>query len=488
MNRFKTTTFLTSLSLMAGALSPAIAASTEEHRENILGTSFDMVVNGVSDKKAQEAIRAALEEISRLENIFSPTKADSELAALNGGETNVSEDMAAVLRACEEWRIKTSGSLSCRLGEIKAIWKEAVNNNSTPNTERMKRLAGASSEAAFTLAGNAVEAGTLKLDPTSLAKGYILDRALEAARRQAPAATGIKLDIGGDALYWGNADTQTNWQVGIANPFETADNAAYLATLSLSSKAVASSGHNTRTYSVEGADYSQIIDPKTGWPVTDAPAATVVANDAMTADALATALSVMPIKEGLKLINGMANVEALIVAPDGRQFPTNGWHKLQANSNQTAETLWENDFAFNIDFAIPEVDEGNYRRPYVGIWVTTPRKKLVRSLMLLGESRRWMEENYVWWRRYGRKFDSVVDGVSRPTRMPGRYNATWDGRDDFGKAIENGEYILHVEMAREHGGHTYKQIAIKIDETGFKLQQPAEGEIGDLTVFFGKKS
>ncbi|MCK0069440.1 DUF2271 domain-containing protein [Kordiimonas laminariae] len=487
MNRFKTTTFLTSLSLLAAAFAPAIA-NTEEHRENILGTSFDMAVHGVSDKKAKEAIDAALQEINRLENIFSPTKADSELAALNGGASTVSDDMAAVLKACEEWRVKTAGSLSCRLGEIKAIWKDATRNNSTPNTERLKRLAGASGEATVTLTGNSIETNSLKLDPTSLAKGYILDKALKAAKAQVPDATGIKLDIGGDALYWGNASSGTNWNVGVANPFGAADNANYLTTLSLSSKAVASSGHNTRTYTVDGKDYSQIIDPKTGWPVNEAPAATVVANDAMTADALATALSVMPIKEGLKLINTMTDVEALIIAPDGRQFPTNGWHKLQAKDAETEETLWNNDFTFNIDFAIPEVDEGNYRRPYVGIWVTTPRKKLVRSLMLLGESRRWMEENYVWWRRYGRKFDSVVDGVSRPTRMPGRYNATWDGRDDFGNSIENGDYILHVEMAREHGGHTYKQIAIKIDKNGFKLQQPAEGEIGDLTVVFGKKS
>src|SRR3546814_17667215 len=68
---------------------------------------------------------------------------------------------------------------------------------------------------------------------------------------------------------------------------------------------------------------------------------------------------------------------------------------------------------------------------------------------------RWIDSNYVWWRRYGRKIENVVDTTARPSRQPGRYHVVWDGLDDAGRRAGRGSYLLHVEAAREHGGHPY---------------------------------
>src|SRR3546814_2212598 len=65
----------------------------------------------------------------------------------------------------------------------------------------------------------------LRFDVDGIAKGYILDRALEKARTAAPAATGIRIDIGGDAVYWGMPDDARGWQVAIADPRQPLDNA-----------------------------------------------------------------------------------------------------------------------------------------------------------------------------------------------------------------------------------------------------------------------
>lgn len=481
MFRFLATTSL--LSLTAAALTgPAGAVS--EHREKVLGTSFDMTVHGVAPEAAKQIFDETLAEIKRLEGHFSPKGEHSELKNLKAGANTLSPDMVSLLQACEAWRTKTENALSCRIGPLQAAWDNAAATGALPDREYMKRIAREVEEIDLAVATHFTLPDGLSLDPTGLAKGYILDRALEKARAIAPNVAGIKIDIGGDAVYWGSAGNKVDWTIAIADPHNPQDNGEFLTSIALQSKAIASSGHQSRTIKVADRNYSQIVNPRTGWVMEEAPAATVVADDAITADALATALSTMPIKEGLKLVNGMDGVEALIVAADKRLFPSKGWRALEVNAGIAQETVWRDDYAFNIDFTIPEVKEGNYKRPYVGIWVTTPKKKLVKSLMLLGESRRWMEENYVWWRRYGRKVESIVDGVSRPTRMPGHYQVAWDGRDDFGNAVEDGDYILHVEMSREHGDHTYKRFPIKIGAGAFTIDHAGEGEIGALTVKF----
>ncbi|MEX0299700.1 MAG: DUF2271 domain-containing protein, partial [Kordiimonas sp.] len=81
-----------------------------------------------------------------------------------------------------------------------------------------------------------------------------------------------------------------------------------------------------------------------------------------------------------------------------------------------------------------------------------------------------------------------VDGTTRPTRMPGNYQILWDGRDDFGNAVEDGDYILHVEVSREHGDHTYKRFPIKLGDGAFEIQHAGEGEMGALHVNFSSAS
>ena len=482
----------TSLLALSSALTVTPLEATSDHRDHILGTSFDMTIHGVDQTKTQALFDETIAEIKRLETHFSPKNDDSELAAINKAlaTQTLSPDMTSLLNLCEAWREKTDNALSCKIGSLEAAWQTAAQTGELPDREYMKDRAqvALNSKLEIEKNSNSFKRGeALSVNPTGIAKGYIIDKALEKVRSLAPEATGIKIDIGGDAVYWGKPQEKNHWKVAVSDPHSPQDNGAFLAALALKSKAIASSGHTSRILHVADKSYSQIINPRTGWLMEDAPAATVVANDAVTADALATALSVMPIKEGLKLVNSLEGVEALIVAADKRQFPSNGWYALEENTGIGAETAWKNDFTFNIDFTIPETTEGNYKRPYVGIWVTTAKKQLTKSLMLLGESRRWMEENYVFWRRYGRKFDSIVDGITRPTRMPGNYQIFWDGRDDFGSTVEDGDYILHVEVSREHGDHTYKRFPISIGSGSFQIAEAGEGEIGAFSVKYGNR-
>lgn len=486
MKRLLATTCLVHVGI---TVSSAAAGLTSSHTDFVLGTSLDISISGVDSTQADKTITIVRAEIARLEKLFSPKSDQSELARINRAKSPVavSPDMIRLLENCQLWEDKTGNMLNCQLGSLQKLWQDAVVRNIEPDRIDVRKFTHESLSQQIRInpeTGQVTRPEALLLDPTALAKGYILDRALEQARAASPNATGIKIDLGGDAVYWGTPDKKASWLVGIADPFAPSDNGDFLTALSLNSLAIASSGHNSRSYTIGRRSFSQILSPRDGWPVENAPAATVVAPDAMTADALATALTTMPIHEGLKLVNSLKGIEALIVAPDRRQFPSKDWHKLVAEKQKSLPTVWQGGKDFTIAYEIPDPQTGNYKSPYLSIWVTDSRKKLVRSLLLLGKRTRWMEENYVWWRRFGRKYDSIIDGISRPTRLPGHYNVNWDGRDDFGGVAGEGDYILHIEAAREHGGHDYRQIPLTLGAEKLILRQAAEGEIGALTLQF----
>jgi thiamine biosynthesis lipoprotein len=143
-------------------------------------------------------------------------------------------------------------------------------------------------------------------------------------------------------------------------------------------------------------------------------------------------------------------------------------------------------FAVEVSYEIPKVEAANYRKPYVLVWVTDADKNLVKTLLVQGTKKQYQEDNYVWWRRYGRKEPGLVDAMAKPTRPPGRYTVGWDGTDAAGKRAPQGRYIVHVEAAREHGGHSYQAVEIELGAAPASASQPGKDELGMAQVRYGK--
>ncbi len=486
---FSTTALITSL-LAAYPLQAAdIAQETGFHLDNVMGTSLDIRLVGLKKDKAAKVISKMVTELQRLEMIFNPKDAASELSRLNKtvGPFKASPEMMEVLAECEKWYDRSDHGLSCRLGGMIRIWDEAAAEQKLPDRAALRYQTFSAHKNPLGLhkkTNEVLKSKGLILDPTGLAKGYILDRVADVAHAAAPEIKGLKIDSGGDALYWGKPEGKSQWTVAVDNPLASGGAGKTLAVLSLKSKAIASSGHLARDYKIGRRSFSHILNVRDGWPVSYAPSAVVIADDAVTADALATALTVLKISDGLELIKGLSGVEALIIAPDGRHFFSKNWHEYLADEALNDEVVWRDDFRFKIDYQIPDLDKGNYEAPYVSIWITDAKKNLVRSLLLLGNHSRWMEENYIWWRRVGRKYETIVDGISHATRLPGDYQLMWDGRDDFGMIAGEGEYILHIEAAREHGAYDYKKIPLNLTQGKMVVEQERTGEIGALKIDF----
>lgn len=474
--------FLFGMLAFALAGSALAAEPVTIQREGVLGTSFEMQVAGTGRRRAARAVDAALGEIARLESQLSTWRTDSALSAYNAGRLPAEalpEDAATVLALCERWRGETDGAFSCRLGALIALWRNADADDRLPERADVRKHARALAALALPRHGPLDPAAGLRFDVDGIAKGYVLDRALAEARRAAPSADGIRIDIGGDAIYWGHPKNETGWTVDIADPKRPVDNVQGIARVQLHSQAVASSGHHSRGFQVGRRQLSHILDPQDGWPLSFAPAATVIAPDAATADALATALTVLPIRDGIALVDRLEGTAALIVSDAGIAFASARWPGVLASPALTASAKQPRVL---IDYEIPAVDGAGYRQPYLALWIEHEDGRAVRQLHVLGDRSRWLGELPRWWRHYGRNDPAGALGIARPTRAPGRYTIAWDGRDDRGNAMPAGRYVLRVEAAREHGGHENLALPFALGAPALDLHGQGDTEIGRIAV------
>ena len=153
----------------------------------------------------------------------------------------------------------------------------------------------------------------LAVDLGAVAKGYGVDRVAAFLRDRA--CSNILVEIGGEIMAFGHSARARPWRIAIETPkLGTGMSEGRYEYLLLNDVAVATSGDYRNYFENQGKAYSHIIDPRTGWPVSNHVASvTVIAGDCMTADALATALTVLGPDDGIELIENRDNTEALFI-------------------------------------------------------------------------------------------------------------------------------------------------------------------------------
>ena len=497
----------------AQAQSPALHAEQEAgtwttHHEHVLGTSLELKVRAGSFADAQRAEAAALVEIDRQDRILSAWRADSEFShwsATRFEAVPVSPELFDVLAGFDHWREQTGGALDPSAESAVRLWRRAVAAGRTPSDVEIAQTAEAIAQPHWQLDAACKTATRLTDVPLALAsfaKSYISNSAADAALREG--ATGVMLNVGGDVVVRGSLRRV----VDIADPRAAAENDHPLDRVSVQDRAVATSGSYRRGVELADAkplqtpEFSHIIDPRTARPTSHVVSSTVIAKDAQTAGALATAFSVISTEESATLAARTPGVEYLLVTADGRELRSTGWsayampglHTVAyapATPHTADSGVWNPAFELAVGLELPRIEDARYRRPYVAVWVEDADHFPVRTLALWTQNPRWLPELKQWYRddqvRNLSEGTDISKTVSSATRPPGHYSLKWDGKDNEGKPVKAGTYTIVVEASREHGGYQIERHEMSFGAKPEQATLPAGKEMGAVTLEYRKR-
>ena len=172
----------------------------------------------------------------------------------------------------------------------------------------------------------------MTLDFNAIAQGYTSD--LIASFLESRGITNYLVDTGGEIMARGGKPKGQPWIVGIEKPADNWDSEQVVQTrVALRDKGLVTSGSTRKYVERDGKRYSHCIDPNTGYPVEHQMlSATVLAQNSVWADALASICMVMGMEKSLPLIESMDGVEAYYIFVNGdnelETFATKGFEAI----------------------------------------------------------------------------------------------------------------------------------------------------------------
>lgn len=285
-----------------------------------LGAPASIQLYHADEAQARAAITAALDELRRLEAVFSVYRADSAISALNrnGLLENAPADLVAMLT-----RALTLAEISDGIYDptVQPLWQLYFRHFTAPNPDP----AGPASrdiDAALALVDwRAVELDAdrrriafarpgMGLTLNSGAQGYITDRVAEVLR--AHGFERMLVDMGEPRALSAKPDGSA-WRIGIANP---ADPARTVAALDVVDECIATSGGYGTLFDPDGR-FTHLIDTRTGRTAPALQSVSVVARSGTIADGLSTAMLMAPADRRQAILKAAGGIRALYVTPHG---------------------------------------------------------------------------------------------------------------------------------------------------------------------------
>ena len=329
---------LIAIALLLGGCAAA-PAEKQQHTATYL-TLFDTVTTivGYADTEAgfqaeARSIHDKLLEYHRLFDIYNTYDGMNNLKTVNdnAGIAPVKVDPRIIdfLLDCRGYYEATGGAVNVAMGSVLRIWHDARTEAlGDPDAAKVPDIAGLTEAALHTDFSDVVinaESSTvyladpeMRLDVGAVAKGWAAQQVCSTLE------PGFLVSVGGNVCV---TDPKTAdgdpWVIGIQQP----DGDGYLHTLNIAGGSVVTSGDYQRAYTVNGVKYHHIIDPSTLHPSELWSAVTVVCSDSGAADALSTALFILPQDEGLRLLE-IYDAEAVWTDKNGDLYYSPGFEEL----------------------------------------------------------------------------------------------------------------------------------------------------------------
>lgn len=280
-----------------------------------MGTRFEITLVSTQEV-ANQYLNAAQGEIERIERLISSWDANSQTAEINRQAgikpVKVAKELYELIARSIEISKITQGAFDISYAALDPVWFFDGRMKAVPSESQ--RLKSVQNIGFKDLVLNAKEQTVylpkkgMKIGFGAIGKGYAAD-ATKKLMKSLGVSSGI-INASGDLTSWGKKPDGTDWQVGISNPENPAKVFSWFP---VRDAAVATSGNYEKYVTLEGKQYSHIMDPRTGMPVSGIKSVTVFAPNAELADAFATAVFIMGIDTGIDTISQLPGMSCIIV-------------------------------------------------------------------------------------------------------------------------------------------------------------------------------
>ena len=309
--------------LLTIAVLPA-SAEWYTREEAIMGTAVRVEMWHDDAALARAAMSAVMDEMHRIDALMSPYKPDSELSRINREAARkpvpISKEMFDLIARSIEFSKLSGGAFDITFSSVGYLYD--YRGHIKPTDEQIaKALPG-------------INYRHLQLDPKTrtihyarpgvridlggIAKGHAVDNCIALLKGRG--ITNAIVTAGGDSRLLGDRRGRP-WNVGIRDPRRRGE---VVAMLPLADIAISTSGDYERYFEEDGVRHHHIINPKTGKSATGVRSVTIIGPDGITTEGLTKSVFVKGPKEGMRLIESLKGIDAIIIDDAGRMLYSPG--------------------------------------------------------------------------------------------------------------------------------------------------------------------
>jgi len=299
---------------------PFILSDWVDHRFPIMGTEVRVRFWLADHDKAMQAKTAIVEEMHRINAAMSPYIDDSLLSTVNKeaatGPVTISKELYDLIANAINISKMTRGAFDITFSSVGYLYNYRLKQKPSGQqlSDRLKlinyqsiKLDDNKQSIFFTQQG-------IKIDLGGIAKGHAVDNSIAILKNFG--ITDASVTAGGDTYVLGD-NAGKMWHVGIKHPRAESK---LVSILPLADTAVSTSGDYERFFIEDGKRYHHILNPETGKSVSTIQSVTILTHSSTFADALSTSVFVLGVQRGLKLVESLENVSAIIVDEHGKMF------------------------------------------------------------------------------------------------------------------------------------------------------------------------
>lgn len=285
-----------------------------------MACTYSIVAYGRDERKLQQAVTAAFDEVDRIDRLMSHYKPNSPLSHLNQEAAQhpikTDPELFAFIAECVRYSRESNGAFDITVGPLMKAWGFFRGEGRLPSDAELLivrqkigwqhlQLNAKDQTIHFDCTG-------VELDLGGIAKGYAVDRAVALLKQYG--ITQALISAGGSTLYALGAPPESDaWTIEMQDPLDARKVAM---TLRLKDQALSVSGSAEKFFELNGKRYSHIMDPRTGRPVMKVLSVAVMTKTGTAGDALDNVFYVLGVQQTKALLKRSAHTEAIFFLPD----------------------------------------------------------------------------------------------------------------------------------------------------------------------------